>query len=94
MSVASENQPEPRSDLPLLYANWARAVPGPTELALDLGYGPQGTEPEPSVRVVMTWENVKLLEMILARVIEQREANVGEIKLPAEVSLSAKETQS
>ena len=35
----------------------------------------------------MTWENVKLLEMILARVIEQREANVGEIKLPAEVPL-------
>lgn len=83
-----QSGPESGVGLPILYANWVRAVPGPLDLALDYGYIAADTPQQPAVRVVMTWEYAKLLQKLLNAAIEQREGNVGEIELPPGVTLT------
>jgi hypothetical protein len=78
-----------RNATPLIYANWFAASPSPFELALDFGYqAPHMEEPQRTVRIVNTWEHAKLLKEILDQIIEQREANVGEISRPPGVEFS------
>jgi len=79
--------------VPIVYTNWLRAVPAPFEFGLDFGYmvpseQPPTEPPKAAVRVVMSWEYAKLLFGALQEIIEQRESNVGELKLPPGVILT------
>lgn len=92
-------QPPDIEGLPIVYTNWLRAIPAPFEFGLDFGYMQPSTEPptEPpkaTLRVVMTWEYAKLLSNALQEVIEQREGNTGEIKLPPGVVMADVQAES
>lgn len=88
--MAAETPPEEPTlgpELPLVYANWVRLVPGPLDLGLDAGYFAPDTPPRPMLRLVLTWEHAKILHQLLGSIIEQREGNVGEIKLPPGIAM-------
>ena len=73
--------------VPIIYANWVAASPGPLDLALDFGYAMPGEPAQAGVRVAMTWEHAKLLRAVMDNIIKQRESNVGEITEPAGMEL-------
>jgi hypothetical protein len=78
----------------LVYANQLGATPSPFDFAIDFAYvePPAGVPPDSGVRVVMTWEFAKVLRDVLNSAIDQREGNVGEIRLPPGVELASSAT--
>ncbi len=91
-------EPPDLEGTPILYTNLLRMVPSPLEFALDLGYiAPRDAQPdEPpkaQLRVVMSWEYAKFLRDAMQQVIEQREANAGEIKSPPGVVIATREME-
>jgi hypothetical protein len=78
--------------LPIVYANWVRLAPAPFELGIDVGYVAPDTPQEPDLRLVMTWEHAKILQQALTQIVEQREENAGEIKVPPGIVLTMKPT--
>jgi hypothetical protein len=76
--------PAPREQEPtdgVIYVNWVRTIASPYDLSLDLGYR---TDPFPPpsfpVRAVMSWEQAKILQLLLNDAIENFEAEVGSIR--------------
>jgi hypothetical protein len=63
--------------VPLVYANWFRTVPTPSELSLDLGYRGVG-DPQPALRLVMAWPYVAEIRELLTEMIRQYEEATGE----------------
>jgi hypothetical protein len=90
---ATQEQAVQRADLPLVYANWMRLMPTPLDVALDVGYFAPDTPPHPQLRIVMTWEHLKMLQGLIAAIIEQREGNVGEIALPDGITITRAEDE-
>jgi Protein of unknown function (DUF3467) len=83
------DDPTPKDDVPVVYANWFLAGPSPFELALDFGYQAPDTDgPRRAVRIVSTWEHAKLLKQVLDQIIEIRENNTGEIAEPPGIRLN------
>lgn len=73
------SDPEPDSDsLPLVYANWFRSLSSPYDLTLDLGYRSAATPPQPSVRLVLSWEYALSLRETLDALIKEYEEDSGE----------------
>jgi hypothetical protein len=83
----TQEQAVQRADLPLMYANWMRLMPAPLDVALDVGYFAPDTPPHPQLRIVMTWEHVKMLQGLITAIVEQREGNFGEIALPDGITI-------
>lgn len=76
---------DPQADKPI-YINALNAEATAFDVALDMGYRLRQDEvPDPSVRVVMSWEHAKLLVIALQRLIDDFETKVAEIPLVAAV---------
>jgi hypothetical protein len=65
----------------VIYINWVRTLGSPLDLALDLGYR---TDPSPPssfpIRAVMSWEQAKVLRLLLDSAIESYEAEIAPIR--------------
>jgi hypothetical protein len=72
--------------LPLVYANWFRTLPTPTELSLDLGYRGSGA-PQPALRLVMAWAYVAEMRDLLTEMMRQYEEGTGESIPEADLKL-------
>lgn len=76
--------PAPREQEPtegLIYVNWVRYISSPYDLSLDVGYRSEpGPPDEFPVRLVMTWEQAKILRLLLEDAVDDFEENVGSIR--------------
>jgi hypothetical protein len=76
--------PAPREQEPtegLIYVNWVRYISSPYDLSLDVGYRADPGPPEEfPVRLVMSWEQAKILRLLLEDAVDGFEENVGPIR--------------
>lgn len=70
--------------IPTHYSNWVRPIPGRFDLALDFGYvagvATAGSEPDWVARIVLSWEEVRVLEDVLRTQIAAYQEHVGAIR--------------
>jgi hypothetical protein len=75
----SESDHDSEDTLPLVYANWSRALGNVHDLALDLGYRTGQLPPRADIRLVITWQYAAVLREMLNHLIEQYEEESGEV---------------
>lgn len=77
--VASPRDHEPTEGV--VYVNWVRYRSSPYDLSLDVGYRSNPGPPQDfPIRLVMSWEQAKILRVLLEDAVDGFEENVGPIR--------------
>ena len=77
--VVAPREHEPTEGL--IYVNWVRYRSSPYDLTLDVGYRANpGPPQEFPVRLVMSWEQAKILRILLEDAVDGFEKDVGPIR--------------